>query len=523
VPEFDGIEVCRTIKAIPKWQSTPIIIVTALTDKRDLSNCLTAGADDFISKPLNGLELRARVRSMLRIRQQYQELAHFNTLLEEKVQQRTAELHKMIFQDALTELPSRNFLLRSIEQILQSGEYSFALVYLDCDQFKLINGSFGYDIGDQLLIDIAERLKQHLSDGDLLARIGEDEFCFLLNKIDDFNAVEIFIHKLLASFNVPVSVSGHEIFMTASAGIAMGRSTYEHSLQPLQDADTAMYKAKRQGKGCYQVFDHEMYQLIKDRLALENDLQRALERREFINYYQPIVNLKTLQVTGLEALIRWQHPTRGMVAPDQFISCMEETGLIVAVGMMVLKQACEQLYQWQRAGWPDLTMSVNLSIRQFTAATLLADIDQILIETSIPPASLKLEITESVLMDNTQTALTLTQELKARGIELCVDDFGTGYSSLSYLNQFPIDCLKIDRYFIQNIGTQGHKTEIVQAIVRLGHTLGLTLVAEGIETQAQLNYLQSLECEYGQGYFFSKPLSSEKVPPLLMASARAGS
>jgi diguanylate cyclase (GGDEF)-like protein len=511
MPGIDGIDVCQRIKTMPEWEAVPIIMVTALTNKTDLARCFAAGADDFISKPVNRLELTARVRSMLRIHQQYQQLSTFNTRLEATVQQRTVQLQTMIFEDALTHLPSRAFLLQALTKVLQSGESSFAIIFLDCDQFKLINGSFGHSVGDQLLIVIGERLKQLLRPNDLLARMGEDEFCFLLHQIEDISALESFIETIQRSFNLPFEIENCELFITVSMGITLGSDPNRKAEEYLQDADTAMYKAKVRGKNCYQIFDHQMSTAMLNRLILENDLQRALDHQEFITYYQPIVDLQTEKICGFEALIRWQHPDRGLVSPAEFIPCMEETGLIVQVGMVVLRQACQQLYVWEQQGWTDLTMSVNLSVRQYSSPTLLADIDLALAETAVNPAHLKLEITESAIMDNAEMAIALTAQLKARQIQISIDDFGTGYSSLGYLHRFPVDNLKIDRSFVNEIQLGNRNYQVVNTIITLSNQLDLAVIAEGIETTEQLQWLQQLGCEFGQGYLFSKPLPASEI------------
>lgn len=511
MPGMDGIEVCRRLKASPKWLPIPVIIVTSLTEKKDLARCFEAGADDFISKPVSSLELLARVRSMLRIREQYKQLQGFNAHLEATVQKRTAQLQKMVFQDALTQLPSRAFLTQKLAERLQSGDSSFALITIDCDQFKRLLGSFGDAITDQLLIAITERLQPYLRKGDILARTGIDEFGLLLHRVDDQASIQPYIQKILSSFDPPFAVSSFEVFVSACASIVLGNDTYKTPAQLFQDAGIAMYHAKESGNDRYHVFDAQMHQEMIDRLALENDLKRALERQEFIVHYQPIINLKTQAIVGLEALIHWQNPERGMVSPSLFIPCMETTGLIVPMGMMIFKQACQQLYCWHQQGWTELTMSVNLSVQQFACPTLVEDIDRILAETSIHPACLKLEITESAIMNNIEAVIAIAEQLRSRQIQISIDDFGTGYSSLAYLHQLPIDNLKIDRSFITQIQPQQSQYKVVDTIITLGNHLGLTVTAEGIETVAELEQLQQLDCEFGQGYLFSRPVRAEEI------------
>ena len=524
MPGMDGIEVCRRVKAHSEWKAIPVIIVTALSGKKDLAQCLVSGADDFISKPVNRLELDARVRSMLRIRQQYQQLATFNARLEVLVQQRTEQLKNMIFQDALTNLPSRMQLLHKLAEILapkvasqamaQPQDHSVALVYLDCDQFQLVNGSFGHEVGNRLLLAIADRLRQYLNENDLLARIGEDEFCFLLHPIEDVHEVENFVDLLMRSFDAPFAVVNNDvscdIFITVCIGVAFGGSG-NTAEELLQDADTAMYQAKLRGKGSHQTFERQMQLTILNRLTLESDLQRAMEQQEFLVHYQPIVKLGGLKIAGFEALVRWQHPTRGLVSPAEFIPSMETTGLIVRVGMTVFQQACQQLHEWHRRGWSDLIMSINLSVRQFESPTLLKDIDRVIEETGVDATRLKLEITETAIMDNAERAITIIEQLRARHMQISIDDFGTGYSSLGYLYKFPVNTLKIDRSFVSQSHVDNRQYRVVDTIVSLGKQLGLGVIAQGIETLQQLEWLRQLGCEFGQGYLFSKPL----VPMLI--------
>ncbi|MEO1209232.1 MAG: EAL domain-containing protein [Cyanobacteria bacterium J06638_20] len=511
MPGMDGIEVCRRLKAAPRWAPIPVIIVTSLTEKRDLARCFEAGADDFISKPLSSLELGARVRSMLRIREQYKQLQSFSVRLETTVQKRTAQLQKMVFQDALTQLPSRACLTQALAEQLQSGDSSFALMSVDCDQFKRLLGSFGDAITNQLLVAIAERLKTHLREGDVLARIGEDEFCILLHPVEGKVSIQPLIQKILSSFDAPFTLSSFEIFVSACAGIALGKESYTTPTQLFQDAGTAMYHAKQSGIERYHFFDAQLHQAMVDRLALENDLKRALERQEFIAYYQPIMNLKKQAIAGVEALMHWHHPERGMVYPSSFITCMETTGLIVPMGMVIFQQACQQLHRWHQKGWTNLTMSVNLSVQQFACPTLVDDIDRILNETGVDPAFVKLEITESAIMNNITTVKAIAEQLRSRRIQISIDDFGTGYSSLAYLHQLPIDNLKIDRSFITQIPSQHLQSKVVDTIVTLGKHLGLTVTAEGIETASELEYLQQLDCEFGQGYLFARPITADDV------------
>ncbi|AFY61981.1 EAL domain-containing protein [Synechococcus sp. PCC 6312] len=511
MPGLKGLEVCQRIKAASQWEGVPIIMVTALSSKQDLFRCLDAGADDFVTKPVNRMELRARVQSMLRIRQQYQDLASFNATLEATVQARTADLQQMINQDPLTQLPSRTALVRSIHNIQISNSAEFALIILDCDEFKLVNGSLGYLVGDQLLTAIATRLRQLLGPGDLLARMGEDEFCYLKLNVASLSQLKPFLAEIQHRFQAPFSLPNAEIFMTASLGITFSDRSTLGPEELLKNADIAMYQAKQKGRGSYQLYDHQMHLAIVHRLTLESDLQRALDRQEFIIYYQPIFSLKTQEISGFEALIRWQHPSRGTVSPGEFISCLETTGFIVPVGLLILRQACAQLQQWHRSGYPDLTMGINISIRQFACPTLLDDIDQIISETQVNPAYIKLEITETCIMENAETTIALTQQLRARQIQISIDDFGTGYSSLSYLHCLPVNTLKIDRCFVAGITPSTTNYQVVKTIMLLSQQLGLDVVAEGIETESEQAYLLALGCQFGQGYFFDRPLPAAMV------------
>ncbi len=530
MPGIDGIEVCRQIRANPHWQAIPIIVVTALTAQEDLAASLDAGANDYLTKPVNRIELRARLRSLVRLNNQQRQIQHlnqqlldFNTLLEKRVKVRTKRLEQMINYDALTKLPSKEFLLAAMAPEIAAATPALpcALVYLNCDQFHLINDSLGYEVGDQLLRAIVQRLKTFLRRDIVLARVGGDEFCYLLPHVEGKAAAITFAQAVIDSFQQPyVLTTNYSRYVTICAGITLAQDAQMTPHELLRQANTALYRAKGQGHGHIQVFEREMHQMAHERLKLESDMMQALERQEFLVHYQPIINLTTNRISGFEALVRWQHPERGMVSPGEFIPCAEETGLIVPIGILVLERACYQLQIWQQAT-PDLFVSVNLSVRQFAHPTLLEDIYRVLEETQVDPHRLKLEITESAIVDKPQVAIALTEELRSHQIQLSIDDFGTGYSSLSYLNQFPVDTLKIDQSFIRTMLNSTRNAKLVRSILKLGQALGMSIVAEGIETEDQLKELQDWGCEYGQGYFLGRPLAPKEIAPLLQAQATA--
>ncbi|MDX1977216.1 MAG: EAL domain-containing protein [Pseudanabaenaceae cyanobacterium bins.68] len=517
MPDLNGIEVCRLIKQIPKWKSIPIIVVTALNTKKDLSDCIAAGADDFISKPVNSLELKARLRSMVRVYDQYCQLASFNQQLEATVSLRTKQLEDLIYRDSLTNLPTRAYLSEQIQLLSTKTDCCFGLLYLDCDNFRAINGSFGHAIGDSLLIEIAQRLYSLLSEYDTLVRLNGDEFCFLLTQIAKVEDLQQFATQVLDLFRLPFRVEHYEIYLTTSIGGVLSQDSGHQSAEGiLESADIALHQAKLLGKGNYQLFAAQLNADILARLTLENDLQRALVQNQFVVFYQPIVCLGSGKITGFEALIRWSHPERGMVSPAAFIPCLETTGLIVPVGRAVLEQACTQLASWHTQGWGELTVSVNLSAKQFSCSTFIADVEEILLKSGLNPASLKLEITESIIISGYTAVVNVIAQLRDRQIQISLDDFGTGYSSLSYLDQFPLDNLKVDRSFVADLDNP-RKLDVTAAIVHLAKKLNLSVTAEGIETQTQAQRLISLGCDYGQGYLYSKPIAASEVEQLLGA------
>jgi diguanylate cyclase (GGDEF)-like protein/PAS domain S-box-containing protein len=432
--------------------------------------------------------------------------------------------------DPLTGLPNRLLFIdrvgRLIKHTKRHKDQLFAVLFLDLDGFKMINDSMGHQIGDQLLLGVASRLEKCLRSSDTVARLGEtftvarlggDEFTVLLDDIKDPSDAKRAADRMMKALAPPFILGGKEVFTSVSIGIALSNSAYEQPEDILRDADTAMYRAKSQGKARYEVFDADMRASVMARLQLENDLRHALERGEFRNFYQPIVALVSGEIAGFEALLRWQHPTRGLLAPIEFIPVAEETGLIRELGWWNLREACRQISEW-RAGvdaHSHLTMSVNLSAKQFLQPNLVEDIRKLLVELALPPKALKLEITESTVMADPTAAVEMLQQIKSLGIHLAIDDFGTGYSSLSYLHRFPLDTLKIDRSFISGMGDDGEGMEIARTILPMANNLQLDVVAEGVETIQQVAFLKKLQCKYGQGYYFSRPLSAEGTTALL--------
>jgi diguanylate cyclase (GGDEF)-like protein/PAS domain S-box-containing protein len=421
--------------------------------------------------------------------------------------------------DALTGLPNRllftDHLHLAVEQAKRHPEHRFAVLFLDLDRFKMINDSLGHTVGDQLLIAIARQLEGCLRGGDTVARLGGDEFAILLNDLAHFDDAIRVAERVLHELKLPFNLDGHEVFTTASIGIALSNNRYETAEAVLRDADTAMYRAKAEGKARYEVFDMVMHARVVALLQLENDLRRAIERAEFCLHYQPIVALADERVTGFEALVRWQHPERGLVQPAEFIPVAEETGLIIPLGRWVLRAACAQMRRWQALSpqHEQLKLSVNLSGKQFAQADLCEQIEHTLAVTGFDPRCLQLEITESVLMENARSIVPMLARLRDLGVELAIDDFGTGYSSLSYLRRFPIQTLKIDRSFIMRDDDENR--EIVRTIILLARNMRKDVIAEGVETPAQLATLRLLDCTYAQGYLFSRPQDIGQTERLL--------
>jgi diguanylate cyclase (GGDEF)-like protein len=430
------------------------------------------------------------------------------------------QLEHQASHDPLTGLPNRALYMDRLAAALAraaGARHACAVLLLDLDGFKHLNDSLGHDHGDRLLVSVARRLRRCLRGEDTVARLGGDEFAILLEEVGDLSEALRVAERVAAALRVPVQLAEQEVFAGASIGIALSSSADDRPEDLLRFADVAMYRAKETGKGCYEVFYPGMHEQALERLRVETDLRRGLEREEFRVHYQPIVAVESSRIVEVEALLRWEHPERGLVPPGEFIPLAEETGLIVPLGRWVLREACRQARHWHEAHphHPPLAMSVNLSSRQLRQPGLVDDIAAALRETGLAPQYLQLEITEHVVMGNAPAMVSRLRRLKDLGVRLAIDDFGTGYSSLSYLKRFPVDTLKIDKAFVGDLGAAagGEDAAIVQAVLSLAHTLGLAVTAEGAETAAALDRLRALGCDLAQGYHIARPL-----PPAAFAA-----
>ncbi|MDJ0569613.1 MAG: EAL domain-containing protein [Pleurocapsa sp. MO_192.B19] len=431
------------------------------------------------------------------------------------------ELNYEAKHDSLTSLPNRAAFIERVEQALKQSkkdrDYLFAVLFIDLDRFKIVNDSLGHLVGDELLICVAKILTSCSRSSDFVARLGGDEFTILLNRIKTIDEANIIAERIQTKLTSSFCLQGHTVFTSASIGIVVGNHKYQDSSEILRDADIAMYQAKSQGKARHEVFDQQMYAETKELLEIENDLRQAVLKAEFILHYQPIISFEANTLYGFEALLRWNHPTKGLVYPDKFIHIAEETGLIVNIGEWVLQEACRQLYAWQTQ-YPDtanLNISVNIASQQIKDPRFLATLDETLAKTRLSGNALHLEITESTLMDYKPETINLFNQIRERGIKLNIDDFGTGYSSLQYLNRFPISILKIDRSFIQGMLSEKENFEIVKMIITLARTLKIDVIAEGVENLKQFKVLKTFNCQLGQGYLFSKPVDHQSAELLI--------
>ncbi|MDP1612204.1 MAG: EAL domain-containing protein [Sulfuritalea sp.] len=517
MPEMDGYEVCRRIKATPAGNRMPVIFVTVIDATDDKVKGLELGAADYITKPFDVAEVRARVRTHL-------ELARLRRFLEDLVAQRTAMLQvseekyrTLAHRDPLTGLPNRVLFAELLEHaILQAeGERSqFALLFVDLDNFKTVNESLGHNLGDQLLVEAGRRLRALLPESDAIARIGGDEFNIILDHRDDA-PVDLLAQRMIDALAEPYLLDGKSVYVGSSIGIALYPSDGRDAGTLQSCTEAALHQAKLLGRGSLRFFSPEMSTRARHRLTLEAELRRALERKELLLYYQPQVDLISGGITGIEALVRWQHPQRGLVPPGEFIPLAEESGLVVPLGDWVLRQACRQIKAWSAVGLAPRQTAVNVSAVQLSRGRLAGSVRAALAETGIAPEQLELEITESFVMADRAQSFKSLADLKALGVRLSIDDFGTGYSSLGYLQQIAVHKLKVDLSFVRDMTSNNGNASIVRAIIALGHSLGLEVIAEGVEDESQARDLRSMQCDAMQGYLISRPLPTDEMTRFL--------
>jgi diguanylate cyclase (GGDEF)-like protein len=497
MPGMDGVETLRQLRRSRSVSELPVIMVTAKDGSEDVVEALEAGANDYMTKPVDFAVAQARIRTQLTARRS----------------------------DPLTGLPNRLLFMERLNALIArrgaGGAFEFAVFFLDVDRFKIINDSLGHAAGDELLTGISRRLEQSLRSTDVvarfdadctLARLGGDEFTVLLTGVADAAAARAVAERLVAAVSKPFELQGREVVATVSVGIVMADAQYQRAEEMVRDADTAMYRAKDRGRARCEMFDSSMLAAAEARLLIESELRRAIARQEFQLHSQPIVMLSDQQLCGFEALVRWQHPVRGLVPPAGFIHVAEETGLIVPIGRWVLREACRQMRAWD-AEFPqcaNLTINVNLSARQCVDPALVTDVAGVLADTGLEPRRLKLEITETLALERSDDVIGVLKALRGLGVQLGLDDFGMGYSALSYLQQLPVQTRKLDRSFVSRIEEDAN-VEIIRAIMTLASGLSMTVTAEGVETADQMARLIDLSCEFGQGYFFDRPLSADRT------------
>ena len=501
LPDSMGLETFAKVYAHSPL--VPIIVLTGNDDRTLALSAVKSGAQDYLVK--GRLDRELLVRAM-----------HYS--IERKAYQ--VQLEHQANYDALTGLPNRNLLHDRLRQAVHGRREprQTAVVFVDLDHFKFVNDSLGHSMGDKLLKGMAERLRSVLREGDTVGRVGGDEFVIILNGQSNEEVIYRAMQRIAARIAEPINIEGKELYVTCSAGISLYPQDGEDVDTLLKNADAAMYRAKEHGRSNFQFYTSEMNERVNERLAMENALRRALERQEFLLHYQQKVELKTGAIVGAEALVRWIHPEWGLMRPARFIPLAEETGLIVQIGEWVLHEACRQARAWRDAGLNPGVVSVNLSARQFRQEGLVRTVSRILEDTGVEPAQLELEITESMVMHNVEAAIAVLQGLKSLGVSLSVDDFGTGYSSLSYLKNLPLDTLKIDRSFVREIGSGGEEDEgvLAQAIISLGHNLHLKVIAEGVETDAQVRFLKRHGCDQVQGFLYGEPVAPQDYAKLLV-------
>ena len=526
LPDIQGSELLKQIHAT--HPTTRKILLTGETNPESILQAISlVNLYRYIPKPWDKTDLSLTVREALRsynqdrqLIEQNRKLMQINQRLQTEIEERESAQAQLIhdaLHDGLTGLPNRTLLMERISQCLKRRrmptEPLIAILFIDLDRFKSINDSLGHAVGDQLLIQITAALQQSIRNGDTVARLGGDEFIILLDGLQASQDAIMIAERILDKLSRPFCLDEHTVFSGASIGISLTDDRNADGSLLIRNADIAMYQAKTWGKSRYVIFNPDMYTQTVELMEIEHDLRLAIEHDEFTLYYQPIVNLNTGQMTNVEALIRWQHPTKGLVSPGYFMPIAEDTGLIVPIGAWVLKAACQQLSTLKQTHPQSslLKVSVNLACKQLQEGDFLEIVDHALLSSQLSGNSLRLEITESTLMDSSDQMIEILRQLRSRGIQVSLDDFGTGYSSLSYLPRLPVDTLKIDQSFIRSMSVEAEDQEIVRTIITLAHALNMNVIAEGIETSNNVHQLVKLGCDLGQGYYFSKPMAFEDL------------
>src|ERR1041385_5258106 len=506
------------LELVPHVHSlSPDTVVVMISGNQDIGfaiEALRVGAFDYITKPIDLRHVEASVERALNHCNLLKEKRRYKEQLELLLQQRTRQVDWLAYYDTVTQLPNRALFEDRLTQavsVAKAAHQSLGVLFISLDQFKKVNDSLGHGPGDVLLREVAERLKSCITKSDTVARFGSDEFALLRTQIDGTKDVIETIASLSQVLKFSFDLPGHELFATASVGVSLFPLDGEDCQTLLKNAGAALYKAKRSGGANYQFYTADMHELATKRLELESNLRRAIQNEEFLIHYQPRVSVDSLTITGVEALIRWQHPQRGLIPPAEFIPLAEDTGLIVPIGEWVLRTACLQGQRWRDQGFAPVQIAVNISARQFHDQDLSQTVIRILEETGLSPKCLELELTESSIMGDGEFAAEMLNRLKSMGINISIDDFGTGFSSLASLKRLPIDVLKIDQSFVREATSDPDDAALVMAIITLAHNLRLRVVAEGVETEDQLRFLQLLRCDEIQGDFFSKPLSAETL------------
>ena len=500
MPVMDGFTACARLREMPGGTAIPVLMITALEDNSSVERAFAAGASDYIPKPIHYAVLSQRVRRIIEANRAEKRIRH------------------LAYNDLLTGLPNRTLFFDLLGQSVETArakESLLAVLFMDLDRFKYVNDNLGHDVGDRLLVAVAQRVRRAVRNIDMVARLGGDEFTVVLSEIDGPAPAAAAAQSICRVLAAPFQIDGHDIFVTSSVGIAM----YPHDgldvPSLVKHADSAMYRAKKTNTG-FQFYEASMEQTISEHVRLESDLRRALEHQELEVYYQPQARLDTQQIVGMEALVRWKHAARGMVAPVEFIPLAEETGLINPLGEFVLRTACAQLRVWLDQGLPPMRVAVNLSVRQLLQKNFADTVESVLRDTELPAGLLELEITESTLMEHAQDTLQALHRLRQLGVRLSIDDFGTGYSSLSYLKRFPVDIIKIDRSFVRDVPQDADDAAIIAGIIALAHSLRLEVVAEGVETEAQLTFLRAQHCDLLQGYYLSPAVPAAQFAELIL-------